>query len=292
VLFVNIIPVDYSIHLNDILDLFSGSLKNSNGRDWLEWKHLRNPFGKSIGYIAEENGEVLGVRLFMPWQFTHKGKVLKALRPVDTVTKPEARGKGIFTSLTLKALEECKGKYDFIFNTPNGKSLPGYIKMGWRTLDQSFCHFYLIASPFKVSSGVRIENTIPAIDTGGFQEKENSCRTFITNDFLKWRYESDRYQCATLDASILIFERIQKKQTRILVVKEFVGNPELFRPLIHSVALKFYTPLILCTNNQAFNFRKPFLAFERGNSVVAYRGDNHYYNTRWNFSLGDLEGIL
>ena len=41
-------------------------------------------------------------------------------------------GTGVFTRLTLAALEELKIDTDLVFNTPNGKSLPGYLKMGWR----------------------------------------------------------------------------------------------------------------------------------------------------------------
>ena len=39
---------------------------------------------------------------------------------------------GIFTKLTLAAVDELRGEVDLVFNTPNGKSGPGYLKMGWR----------------------------------------------------------------------------------------------------------------------------------------------------------------
>lgn len=289
---MNIVPIDYAIHLNDILEIFSESLKNTNGRAWFEWKHLRNPFGKSIGYIAEENGEMLGVRLFMQWQFRCNGQVFKALRPVDTVTRPRARGKGIFTSLTRRALEECKGKYDFIFNTPNQKSLPGYLKMGWRVLDQSFGHFYMLPSPWGRIPDLRIVKKFPGIDKISGVNISDVCSTFVTEDFLQWRYEDDRYAFAKFDSNLLIFEIVRKKGVSILIVKEFTGEAEFFRPVVYTAARNLGASLILCTNNFCFNFKKPFLAFERGKSIVAYRGDDRYYNLKWNFSLGDLEGIL
>jgi hypothetical protein len=54
-----------------------------------------------------------------------------AVRAVDTATHPEHQGRGIFSSLTLAALDALRGDVDLVFNTPNEKSLPGYLKMGW-----------------------------------------------------------------------------------------------------------------------------------------------------------------
>ncbi|MEO6122953.1 MAG: GNAT family N-acetyltransferase, partial [Ilumatobacteraceae bacterium] len=42
-------------------------------------------------------------------------------------------GRGLFRSLTLLGLEEMTAeRVDFVFNTPNSQSRPGYLKMGWR----------------------------------------------------------------------------------------------------------------------------------------------------------------
>ena len=60
-------------------------------------------------------------------------KVYRCLRAVDTATHPEHQGKGIFKKLTLQLIDEAaKQGYDFIFNTPNAQSTPGYLKMGWK----------------------------------------------------------------------------------------------------------------------------------------------------------------
>ena len=54
------------------------------------------------------------------------------MRAVDTATHPRAQGRGIFSRLTLHALDELEAEgVDFVFNTPNEKSRPGYLKMGW-----------------------------------------------------------------------------------------------------------------------------------------------------------------
>jgi hypothetical protein len=53
------------------------------------------------------------------------------VRAVDTATHPDHQGRGIFSKLTREALDTLQEEADFIFNTPNEKSLPGYLKMGW-----------------------------------------------------------------------------------------------------------------------------------------------------------------
>jgi hypothetical protein len=68
----------------------------------------------------------------MRWQFTAGERTLAAVRAVDTATHPEFQGLGVFSRLTKAALEAMDGQVDLVFNTPNGKSGPGYLKLGWR----------------------------------------------------------------------------------------------------------------------------------------------------------------
>ena len=99
-----------------------------------EWKHSSNPFGPSIILIATSGQRVAGVRAMMRWQLrTRSGQVIKALRPVDTATHPDFTRRGIFRSLTMTAVDIAREEgVHLIFNTPNQKSAPGYLQMGWR----------------------------------------------------------------------------------------------------------------------------------------------------------------
>lgn len=101
---------------------------------FFSWKHDENPFGASPMWLAEEpDGEIIGVRAFLNWRFTTgDGEIITAVRAVDTATLPRAQGRGVFRRLTLGAIPDLRDDgVDVIFNTPNDKSRPGYIKMGW-----------------------------------------------------------------------------------------------------------------------------------------------------------------
>ncbi len=101
---------------------------------FLEWKHLQNPFGESPMWVALAASRVVGFRAFLRWELVGPdGRVRHAARAVDTATDPDFQGRGIFTRLTLEALDALAAVgVELVFNTPNARSLPGYLKMGWQ----------------------------------------------------------------------------------------------------------------------------------------------------------------
>ncbi|CAB4862105.1 unannotated protein [freshwater metagenome] len=99
------------------------------------WKHDQNAFGPSPTWVAVDSGRIVALRAFMRWEFVRGNTVLRAVRAVDTATHPDYQGKGLFTRLTMRGLDEMQGDgVDFVFNSPNAQSRPGYIKMGWQVV--------------------------------------------------------------------------------------------------------------------------------------------------------------
>ncbi|SDZ58741.1 GNAT family N-acetyltransferase [Rhodonellum ikkaensis] len=182
---------------NDIPSIV-GLLKVSLGEDrtpksealW-RWKHLENPFGQSPVLLAEKNGEILGVRAFLRWNWQEEGKTFRALRAVDTAVHPNHLAQGIFSKLTSSLVDDSASKgFDFIFNTPNSKSLPGYQKMGW--LKQGKIPIKL---QFNSLSKQDSAMELPVMDRALFATLAEQCRpltqglhTPITKEFLLWRY--------------------------------------------------------------------------------------------------------
>jgi GNAT superfamily N-acetyltransferase len=104
----------------------------SRTTEFFRWKHLDNPFGPSLMLVAEDKGRIVGLRAFMRWRFRSGSESVRAVRAVDTATHPDHQGRGIFSRLTREALEALREDTDLVFNTPNEKSGPGYLKLGWR----------------------------------------------------------------------------------------------------------------------------------------------------------------
>jgi GNAT superfamily N-acetyltransferase len=190
------------------------------------WKHVDNAFGPSPLWVAVDDGEVVGFRAFLRWafddpRFGHQ----RAVRAVDTATHPAHQGKGIFTALTRHALlaERAEGT-DFVFNTPNDQSRPGYLKMGWRVVGRVPVAA-AVASPAAARRmlGARVPAAkwsepcpvgVPAAaafaDAPAVERllasvaPPSGLRTARSVDFLRWRYGLDdlRYRVLWRGASV------------------------------------------------------------------------------------------
>lgn len=127
---------------DNVLDVCGSALGWNNAefdRALFRWKHFENAFGESIILVAEDSSGLVAVRPFMQWRFVDPVRhdaavVVKAARAVDTATRPEAQGRGLFRQLTETGLDALREQeFGFVFNTPNDQSRPGYLKMGWET---------------------------------------------------------------------------------------------------------------------------------------------------------------
>lgn len=126
--------------LGQVLDVLRASLGESallrRTPELFSWKHIRNPFGRSIILLATSGDRIAGVRAFMRWELkTPDGETIRCVRAVDTATHPDFHRQGIFSRLTKEAVERAyNDDVDLIFNTPNPKSGAGYLKMGWSSV--------------------------------------------------------------------------------------------------------------------------------------------------------------
>jgi hypothetical protein len=133
----------------DLLCLTLGWQPDERHRALFAWKHVDNPFGASPSWVALDDQGVVGVRILMRWGFLFGERAVEAVRAVDTATHPRARGLGVFRALTLLGVDELTTQgVDWVFNTPNDQSLPGYLSMGW----QSLGHLPVVLRP----AGVRV----------------------------------------------------------------------------------------------------------------------------------------
>lgn len=183
----------------DLLQRSMGETSTKKSEAYWSWKHEENPFGPSPVLVAEEDDRLVGVRAFMRWKWSRGGEDFQALRAVDTATHPDYRGRGIFKRLTLQLVEDCQRAGDyFIFNTPNEKSAPGYLKMGWRELGRLPVSLRPIR-PLRLAlalAGLSKHSSaaVPVASTADLElyptiaQRQRGWYTPRTPDFLDWRY--------------------------------------------------------------------------------------------------------
>ena len=285
--------VDYDRDVTEIVQLLQMSLSGEHTEESFLWKHYYNPFGQSYGLIAIEEGKVIAVRMFMRWHFGKGSKQRKALRPVDSATHPDYRRLGIFTDLTIRALENCQD-YDFIFNTPNEKSLSADKKLGWKEHDDNIIYKLAIVLPVGSDKGQIEDNSVDDI-------QEISCNhspywsTLSSPDYIYWRYANLDYSvaCFTLknEQVVMIYRITTRKKLRVIILFEIIGIRSLHTAAIKKLLRFKKIFLIYFLDNRSTNLSL-ILKIKRGSSYVVFK--EHTLETVKNICLSaaDLESVI
>jgi GNAT superfamily N-acetyltransferase len=190
----------------EVLHSSLGKTVDARYRDFFRWKHTQNPFGRSFMWVGEIDGRLAGFRAFLRWRFVAPdGSRVEAVRAVDTATHPEFQGRGIFRALTLHALDEMRTRgIEFVFNTPNDNSRPGYLKMGWtvegrvpvKIRPRSPGALWRMAQAktaaenwsLPVSVGEPVEQVVGRLADKASVPRAGRLVTERSHDFLVWRY--------------------------------------------------------------------------------------------------------
>jgi len=303
------------LDIPEILEVLKASLGETSSKKteavW-RYKHIENPFGKSLILVAVENDTIIGVRALMRWKWQLGKQVFSALRAVDTATHPEHQGKGVFKKLTLKAIEIAKEHGDdFIFNTPNTQSLPGYLKMGWEEVDKLKIRI-VPANPLnwlnvKQTWHYKITNNSSVAQLAGLISKyndlkteENKLFTLKSSEYLFWRYENNPLQKYEVkgDQDFYLSGYIKEhKYFKELRITEHIFTDDTGFKKINSAikefSKKFGSQLITTSSelNSGFGFSGnygPVLSMRDVNLDSNLKKELSQLNN-WSYTLGDLE---
>lgn len=296
----------------NVLKASLGEISSQKTADVWRFKHLDNPFGKSLVLLAVDEGQIIGVRAFMRWKWQSGNESFSAFRAVDTATHPEHRGKGVFKKLTLKALEIGEANEEhFVFNTPNKMSKPGYLKMGWEEVDKLRTTVRPINPIFWKSS--KRERFYPKTWNDNkpfhFLESHNEKLVFQNKlftpkdtNFLKWRYLNNPLQDYRVLATPNLFlagyvkDRSGFKELRM---SEVIRSPKISEDVvkkeIRSWARSYGVHFLSYSPGSELRFFTgitgkfgPVLTF-RNMNVPKNREAWFLKIKSWNYSLGDLE---
>ena len=313
-----------------IIELLKKSLGESlipKSTELWNWKHEQNPFGPSFVLLAEEENELIGVRAFMQWKWQWNNKVYNAIRAVDTATHPGHQGKGIFKKLTLKQLEICKQQgIDFVFNTPNEQSRPGYIKMGWQQQGKLPLKIKLLCPlpmTFRIALKKKVApSTFTAASHAAWKQVLNNLldkqplaingiHTVTSNEYLTWRYTQNPlfpYQFISDNKNYLLIYRIKSHRsyqelriTDFILYNEDQAIVQHIKQEMKKVCKVLKTDMISISGNPYLQFRPYFkwmgiLPVKPLGPIVTLRKVNPDLDFvslmdshNWKYSLGDLE---
>ena len=226
--------------LDEVLNLLRDSLGETSllqrTPELFAWKHLDNPFGRSIILVAEAEGIIAGLRAFMRWELnTPSGETLRCVRAVDTATHPDFQRRGIFSRLTEAAIEAAREDgVDLVFNTPNEKSGAGYLKMGWQEVGP----IGVMVRPGlgllgrRNAEGIpKIEEVLPGSEPLGdlppvTDRQPRGLRTPRTDRYLRWRFTAHptaRYAAVAAAEGTAVVRPNLRGGRRELVLSELIG---------------------------------------------------------------------
>ena len=105
--------------------------------EWFKWKFQDSPFGASVLCYAEtRNGIIAGSVAYGMYDMTVDQQKIKTALAYENFVHPDFQGKGLFTKLIRKVMEETqKQGVDILFVFPNKNALPGYKKLGWQQVN-------------------------------------------------------------------------------------------------------------------------------------------------------------
>lgn len=106
-----------------------GEIEISDER-FLQWQYFNNPAGKALIKLAKsDDNKVVGQYVIIPMKIKVNEKIVDSTLSLNTLTRKEYRGKGIFTGLADAVYNQCKeDKLEFTYGFPNQNSYPGFMK--------------------------------------------------------------------------------------------------------------------------------------------------------------------
>jgi hypothetical protein len=130
-------------NINDVAKLHSMVYNRVQPKDFFAKKYDTSYTGAAyIGYIAYNTNHLpIAYYGVIPTMIIYSGKTILAAQSADTMTHPQFRYAGLFTTLAKQTFDLCITEgIKLVFGFPNQNSLPGFIgKLNWQITEYMDC---------------------------------------------------------------------------------------------------------------------------------------------------------
>lgn len=108
-----------------------GSEETTAQKEFVLHEYFENPVGDALIELALDNDKnvLAGQYLVTPKLIYSRGKIIRSILSLNTLTREAYRGQGIFTGLAEIIYDRATREgYEFCYGAPNPNSHPGFIK--------------------------------------------------------------------------------------------------------------------------------------------------------------------
>ena len=303
---LEIVPVS-GVEPVAVLEAINEAFGRHRGLDWYRWKHMDGPWGPSRGWVALDGGEVVGTRLFVPWQLRSRDGLHACSRAMDGATVPRARRRGIFSNLIRREIDQLVDQptWHCLYSTSVPASREAYRALGWTILQSTRMQY----RPVRLRSAARVR--LDAFLPEPVAESENRLGTDWNSAALAWRTDARStvtYRTALLDDSAaashgLVFRVLSRSGLRVLAPVHVWGSPIHRARLVDGAALASRCLAVLEPVGPGTDGPSGPARVSRGTSgstVSLWAGggetgrphDDVHRLSAWAFDQADLEGAL
>ncbi len=186
---------NFNNYLPEIENLYIESFNSKKGTDYFKWRYLENPYEDIQMIVAFEGDKLASLYAVSPKEILYNNRKIKTAISLNTMTRREYRGRGLFVDLANKLYDrmgDCG--YEMVWGYPNNISHRTFIKkLGWKNIYE-IPTLEVNRNDLKLSSNEKIDN-IKIINDDSFEcnydnlSIDNS-KIIINKDssILKWRY--------------------------------------------------------------------------------------------------------
>jgi hypothetical protein len=289
--------IDYYRDSDEVVKLIRENLNSDYTMEILKWKHLENPFGPSVSFVAINQNKIVGVVFVMRYIFRNSsGEEIKCIRFFDGCTDTYQRGKGVFKSLMKLGFDYFNNDYDFSFANPNSASLPGCLKVGFeKPLENTYYKIGFLFPFFHSSKGKLKKYSLPKQSEVSLTKQD----IFLAGNnlqFISWRYQQDNYfiyeYLEEKRANYIIYRIEKKNKLKVIVLCDFFGDISKLNNALIEVSKNEKIFLIYYLDNQLNRKLKTFFNIKHKKAVIVFKKNMFNIPENLIISLGDLEGRL